>query len=392
MKKSLLAIAALAIAMTASAATTMETSTRSFTPTNAKVNVNSFRSNSPFAQKAKKVRAKVSSASELAGTYIETNVPVTSDSYYSAGTTTVTATGDSITFKNFAGISDNYVFDVKAKVDAANGTFTIPSGTNLYKGGDSYGDCKMYCISIDDQGNVTKTTDPIQGVIQDDGSMVITSMWACFIVTGQYAGYYFGDLMFQGNFFNKPNARMTYNQTGKGAKNVMLYVEQTDSAVMLSNYADFGCVVTLTKNADSTVVIPKQYVLDQGDTYGTFFTIGYTAAGDTTANITGTGAGHPAQINLTSAWTLLSTTGYWINKCTDTKIFFADENGNVSTTTFFTYPHELTGVKDVTAEKVVAGKHYVNLQGQVSNEPFEGVNIVVTRYSDGSQSATKMLK
>lgn len=391
MKKSLLAIAALAIAMTASAATTMETSTRSFTPTNAKVNVNSFRSNSPFAQKAKKVRAKVSSASELAGTYIETNIPVTSDSYYSAGTTTVTATGDSITFKNFAGISDTYSFDVKAKVDAANGTFTIPSGSNLYKSS-SYGNCQMYCISIDDQGTVTKTTDPIQGVIQDDGSMVITSMWACFIVTGQYAGYYFSDLMFQGNFFNKPNARMTYNQTGKGAKNVMLYVEQTDSAVMLSNFADFGCVVSLEKNADSTVVIPKQYVLDQGDTYGIFFTIGYNAAGDTTANITGTGAGHPAQINLTNAWTLLSTTGYWINKCTDTKIFFSDENGGVSTTAFFTYPHELTGVKDVTAEKVVAGKHYVNLQGQVSNEPFEGVNIVVTRYSDGSQSATKMLK
>lgn len=60
MKKSLLAIAALAIALTASAATTMETSTRSYTPTNAKVNVNSLRSNSLFAKKAKKVRAKVS--------------------------------------------------------------------------------------------------------------------------------------------------------------------------------------------------------------------------------------------------------------------------------------------------------------------------------------------
>lgn len=391
MKKSLLAIAALAIALTASAATTMETSTRSYTPTNAKVNVNSLRSNSLFAKKAKKVRAKVSSASDLAGTYIETNIPM--EGFYSAGTTTVTATGDSITFKNFAGISDDYSFDVKAKVDVANGTFTIPSGTKLYKSGSSYGDCPMYCISVDDQGKVSKTTDPIQGVIKDDGSMVITSPWACFIVTGQYAGYYFGDLMFQSNFFNKPNARMTYNQTGKGAQNVMLYVEQTDSAVMLSNFADFGCVVGLAKNADSTVVIPKQNVLEQGDKYGTFFTIGYDAAGeDTISNINGTGAGHPAQINLTNTWTLLSTTGYWINKCSDTKIFFADENGNVSTDTFFTYPHELTGVKDVTAQKVVAGKHYVNLQGQVSNEPFEGVNIVVTRYTDGSQSATKMLK
>lgn len=391
MKKSLLAIAALAIALTASAATTMETSTRSYTPTNAKVNVNSLRSNSLFAKKAKKVRAKVSSASDLAGTYIETNIPM--EGFYSAGTSTVTATGDSITFKNFAGISDDYSFDVKAKVDVANGTFTIPSGTKLYKSGSSYGDCPMYCISVDDQGKVSKTTDPIQGVINDDGSMVITSPWACFIVTGQYAGYYFGDLMFQSNFFNKPNARMTYNQTGKGAQNVMLYVEQTDSAVMLSNFADFGCVVGLAKNADSTVVIPKQNVLEQGDKYGTFFTIGYDAAGeDTISNINGTGAGHPAQINLTNTWTILSTTGYWINKCSDTKIFFADANGGVSTDTFFTYPHELTGVKDVTAQKVVAGKHYVNLQGQVSNEPFEGVNIVVTRYTDGSQSATKMLK
>ena len=35
---------------------------------------------------------------------------------------------------------------------------------------------------------------------------------------------------------------------------------------------------------------------------------------------------------------------------------------------------------------------YVNLTGQTSSVPFNGVNIVVTRYSDGTTSVIKVLK
>ncbi len=51
----------------------------------------------------------------------------------------------------------------------------------------------------------------------------------------------------------------------------------------------------------------------------------------------------------------------------------------------------ITGIEDVT-NKTVAGVKYYNLMGVESNEPFNGVNIVVTRYTDGSISTSKVLK
>ena len=51
----------------------------------------------------------------------------------------------------------------------------------------------------------------------------------------------------------------------------------------------------------------------------------------------------------------------------------------------------ITGIEDVT-NKTVADVKYYNLMGVESNEPFNGVNIVVTRYTDGSISTSKVLK
>lgn len=51
-----------------------------------------------------------------------------------------------------------------------------------------------------------------------------------------------------------------------------------------------------------------------------------------------------------------------------------------------------TGVNDVTNAKTVKSVNYVNMAGQVSATPFEGVNIVVTRYTDGTQSTKKIVK
>lgn len=51
-----------------------------------------------------------------------------------------------------------------------------------------------------------------------------------------------------------------------------------------------------------------------------------------------------------------------------------------------------TGVEDVDAEKTVAGVTYYNLLGVSSDRPFEGVNVVVTTYTDGTKSSKKILK
>ena len=54
--------------------------------------------------------------------------------------------------------------------------------------------------------------------------------------------------------------------------------------------------------------------------------------------------------------------------------------------------HFTTGVEDVNAEKTVAGVVYYNLLGAASDRPFEGVNVVVTTYTDGTKSSKKILR
>ena len=52
----------------------------------------------------------------------------------------------------------------------------------------------------------------------------------------------------------------------------------------------------------------------------------------------------------------------------------------------------VTAIENVDASKSIASVQYVNVAGQVSNTPFNGVNMVVTRYADGSTVTTKVIK
>ena len=51
-----------------------------------------------------------------------------------------------------------------------------------------------------------------------------------------------------------------------------------------------------------------------------------------------------------------------------------------------------TGIVDVMNAKQIVSEKYYNAAGIESDTPFKGVNIVVTRYSDGSTSTVKVLK
>ena len=51
-----------------------------------------------------------------------------------------------------------------------------------------------------------------------------------------------------------------------------------------------------------------------------------------------------------------------------------------------------TGINGVVSDSKVVGVEYVNLAGVRSSKPFKGVNIVVTRYSDGSTTTSKIIK
>ncbi len=52
----------------------------------------------------------------------------------------------------------------------------------------------------------------------------------------------------------------------------------------------------------------------------------------------------------------------------------------------------ITAVKDVKGNKEVVSVSYYNIMGVESTTPFEGINIVVTRYSDGSATSHKVMR
>ena len=53
---------------------------------------------------------------------------------------------------------------------------------------------------------------------------------------------------------------------------------------------------------------------------------------------------------------------------------------------------ENSGIEQVTADKEIDHVRYVNVAGQESSEPFTGVNIKVTTYTDGTTSTAKVIK
>lgn len=73
-------------------------------------------------------------------------------------------------------------------------------------------------------------------------------------------------------------------------------------------------------------------------------------------------------------------------------------NGSTPSSSFAVYPLDLpkganfTSVNEFVVSKQVMSVRYFNVMGMESSVPFEGVNIVVTRYSDGTISTAKVLK
>lgn len=65
---------------------------------------------------------------------------------------------------------------------------------------------------------------------------------------------------------------------------------------------------------------------------------------------------------------------------------------------YLIYPLEIsadnimTGVESLNGNKAIASVKYVNVAGQVSDTPFDGMNMVITSYVDGTQVTTKVIK
>ena len=77
--------------------------------------------------------------------------------------------------------------------------------------------------------------------------------------------------------------------------------------------------------------------------------------------------------------------------------FKAGINNDASSDLYGIYPLDLpdggqpTAVRELGANKQVESVRYYNIMGIESKQPFDGVNIIVTRYTDGSTSTIKVL-
>ena len=78
---------------------------------------------------------------------------------------------------------------------------------------------------------------------------------------------------------------------------------------------------------------------------------------------------------------------------------YTDINDNVYTYNVRVYPLRLpspgiiTGIdENVMPVKTVVSTQYVDLQGHVSDRPFDGLNIVLKTFSDGSTMTMKAMK
>jgi hypothetical protein len=136
-----------------------------------------------------------------------------------------------------------------------------------------------------------------------------------------------------------------------GGKNYIAYPT-------LANYLDGFAVAEITFNADGTI-----------------------SAGDAPV----------MQVDAVAAANANGFQADWLTVDPSTQTIYQIYPGGGLRTYKFTTPQS-TGVNNVTTTKTVKNVTYVNALGMQSAEPFQGMNIVVTNYTDGSHTATKVMK
>ena len=54
--------------------------------------------------------------------------------------------------------------------------------------------------------------------------------------------------------------------------------------------------------------------------------------------------------------------------------------------------NDASAVEQINADREIASVRYINVAGQESETPFDGINIVVTTYTDGSMTTVKVMR
>ena len=73
-------------------------------------------------------------------------------------------------------------------------------------------------------------------------------------------------------------------------------------------------------------------------------------------------------------------------------VLVTDESQELLADDAMTRISETSGIDDITATRQIDTIRYINVAGQESDMPFDGVNIVVTTYTDGTSTTVKVIK
>ena len=70
----------------------------------------------------------------------------------------------------------------------------------------------------------------------------------------------------------------------------------------------------------------------------------------------------------------------------------SDADPTVKAEAIFNVDYTATGVEDINSAKTVSSVRYFNAAGLEAAQAFDGVNVVITKYTDGTQSVAKVVK
>ncbi|MDE7396749.1 MAG: hypothetical protein K2M98_03370, partial [Muribaculum sp.] len=213
------------------------------------------------------------------------------------------------------GKTDTYVIknfyekgsSIEFTVNAAAGTFTIPNQklTQITEG--------QIDIAFCSSTGAPDYTTPLSGVINADGSLVITSWWGIYVRDGQYADTPLG--WFSEATMKPANATMTETPAdGSEPYTYGVVISQQNNVLTVLNFANHGHPVEIVVNDDHTGQIAQQVVyvhVDQGNVYVAGYTNSDTAG---TINLV-----RPIELNKSedlrtlswNNWTIYSQNGYF---------------------------------------------------------------------------------
>lgn len=163
-------------------------------------------------------------------------------------------------------------------------------------------------------------------------------------------------------------------------------------------FKGYQCMIMGTRYATANIVSPR-FSNFNGDAKIKFQTIGWESNTKTDGSAMRLSLENGVFADGTTAQTFTAPKG----KLTDFEFQFSGnettrfklevtETNNVTYVGNISVEAVTTGADQLNADKTVAGVQFVNLAGQVSNAPFQGVNLQVTTYTDGSRQVTKVIK